>query len=333
MLSDYQFQLSTLSPGDIKFDNHKFDAIQLARLTSLSLPDFSNRILSCCTDLTFACTDDGKLKLTQTQTFTRTGKSLPTIRFCRQRGCPICSWRRSLSWQARAISCIPKLLRKYSDHRFLFATFTLKNPPLTELRFAVSRMKRAFSAMSRRCTLGSKGFRGNKRWVSEGYIRSLEVTRGSVPGCCHPHFHCLLLMPPQYFSKEYDYYMASHEWATMWAYYLRLDYQPLVDVRVVKDPIRAIPEIFKYGAKPVDLLSDEQFCLAYLSQMKGVHLTEAAGAFSECLKFEDDNDDENLINVIGDSRSSGGNLIHFRWSKDQAKSLDGGDLYSYKIVS
>jgi hypothetical protein len=69
-----------------------------------------------------------------------------------------------------------------------------------------------------------------KAWPAEGFIRSLEVTRGE-DGSAHPHFHCLLAVPPSYFGRNY---LSTAKWAAMWQEALRIDYTPICDVRLVK---------------------------------------------------------------------------------------------------
>ncbi|MCI3092817.1 protein rep, partial [Escherichia coli] len=33
-----------------------------------------------------------------------------------------------------------------------------------------------------------------------GWLRTTESTYGKVPGCCHPHFHVLMMVPPSMLS-------------------------------------------------------------------------------------------------------------------------------------
>jgi plasmid rolling circle replication initiator protein Rep len=62
----------------------------------------------------------------------------------------------------------------------------------------------------------------------KGWIRSTEVTMGNEGAeFCHPHFHCLFLVPPSYFSKGYK---THADLMSLWRSSARLDYDPTVNV-------------------------------------------------------------------------------------------------------
>jgi plasmid rolling circle replication initiator protein Rep len=53
---------------------------------------------------------------------------LQTAKFCRVRHCPVCQWRRSLMWKAKAYKILPRIVEAYpSSYRFLIPTLTIKN--------------------------------------------------------------------------------------------------------------------------------------------------------------------------------------------------------------
>lgn len=60
----------------------------------------------------------------------------------------------------------------------------------------------------------------------------MEVTRNwdnnsEWYGTYHPHFHILLAVPTNYFSKNY---IKQSEWTDMWQRAMKLDYTPIVHV-------------------------------------------------------------------------------------------------------
>jgi plasmid rolling circle replication initiator protein Rep len=62
-----------------------------------------------------------------------------------------------------------------------------------------------------------------KAYPADG-LRSTEVTRGK-DGSAHPHFHCLLMVPPGYFAGHN--YLRQSTWVAMWRKAMRLDYDPM----------------------------------------------------------------------------------------------------------
>ncbi|MDH8527990.1 protein rep, partial [Klebsiella pneumoniae] len=68
-------------------------------------------------------------------------------------------------WQEKMKEIFPDLISKYPNHKYLFITFTVKNPKLKNLKSVLICMSRAYAKMFQR-----KAF---KKWFV-GDIRSTE---------------------------------------------------------------------------------------------------------------------------------------------------------------
>lgn len=215
----------------------------------------AERMEQCARILTFKQTPEG-LKLYQAY-------------LCKGRLCSVCNWRRSLkiAWQNKQI-----VEKANQDHklRWLFLTLTVQNCEASELKQTVDQMMKAWNRFT--------GYKRVKQAV-RGYFRALEITknrnfRSQWNGTYHPHFHALLCVPTNYFGKLY---IKQADWRQMWKKAMKIDYDPIVDVRPVKpkkeepdlerieDEIReavreqkAIQEVSKYPVKDTDILPFDQ---------------------------------------------------------------------------
>jgi plasmid rolling circle replication initiator protein Rep len=70
-----------------------------------------------------------------------------------------------------------------------------------------------------------------RQFPARGWVRAVEITRSQRYRTAHPHYHCLLMVPPAYFQGDY---LKQAEWAELWRHCLRIDYRPVVDIRTVK---------------------------------------------------------------------------------------------------
>ena len=173
-------------------------------------------------------------------------RKLKSGNFCGVKWCPMCAWRKSRKYASEVRSILTQL-EALRPVRYVFLTLTMKNVPLTELKTALKTMHRAFNLLSK-----SPEFKASVL----GYIRALEALGGSTQaGEAHPHYHCLLVVKPEYFSGKG--YITQARWAEIWQRCLRADYVPVVDVRKVKPKSdkwtardSAIIETLKYMAKP-----------------------------------------------------------------------------------
>ena len=248
---------------------------------------------------------------------------------CRVRLCPLCAWRRSLKNFWNTISIVKWL--KSNENRqdvgkfsYIFITLTIKNCRGADLSGTIDDL---FSGVKR--LYERKEIR--KAWL--GMVRNLEVTHNVNPDSkdydtFHPHFHMIVAVRPSYF-KSRD-YISQKRLQSLWRECLRVDYDPVVDIRRVKskaspegedasgcEAAKAVAECSKYAAKSTDYIIPDDWDLT----VETVRILDAAldrrrlinysGIFREVkqkLKLEDC-EDGNLVKV-GDDNVSIGNDTH-----------------------
>lgn len=243
-------------------------------------------------------------------------KVLTNAESCRVRLCPLCSWRRSLKNFWNSIKIVKWL--KANENRqevgkfsYIFITLTVKNCRGDELSATIDDLFSAVKRLYERKEI-KKAFRG--------MVRNLEITHNINPDSkdydtFHPHFHMIAAVRPSYFaSKDY---LSKKRIAEIWKESLRVDYDPVVDVRRVKarsgtgsDPddcgaAQAVAECSKYAAKAADYIIPDDWDLT----VETVRVLDAAldrrrlinysGIFREVkqLLSLDDADDGDLVKV------------------------------------
>lgn len=209
-------------------------------------------------------------------------------------------------WKAKAYKILPKIVLQYPTHRWLFVTFTIKNCPVGELRDTLTQMNKGFKRMVER-----------KLFPAAGWLRSTEVTRGR-DGNAHPHFHTLLMVPPSYFSHGY---IRQDEWVKLWRDCMRLDYNPVMDVRAVRkgnNPSSLVPELLKYVTKESDLVADREWFLELTRQLHKMRAIATGGVLKEFLA-ELEEEPEDLIGNDGDEMGDDYGRLLFGWKKDKKK--------------
>lgn len=177
-------------------------------------------------------------------------KKLVDANFCRVRLCPMCNWRKSLKMFAQVSEITDVILAEKPTVRFIFLTLTVKNPIATELTKTLNVMNEGFKYLVQK----SKTFAPAKKLKENllGYLKSTEITYNSKTDTYHPHFHILLEVKSSYFSTGY---VKQSEYKEIWKQALKLDYEPQVDVRNIKNATsRVIAEVAKYPVKTADLL-------------------------------------------------------------------------------
>ena len=219
-------------------------------------------------------------------------KKLAGANFCKNRFCPICSWRRirNITGQLKDAFSVIQEKEKIAT---LFLTLTVSNPDVKDLKSTISKMNKSFKKMSE-----TKAFNN----AILGYFKSIEILGDKTPkGQAHPHFHILLVVDTKYFSSRN--YLNKAQWTEMWKKALGVEYTPVVDVRRIKsknenfsDIDSAIAETVKYSVKHTELSkrSNEDFYYLY-TQTKGMRFISAGGILKQHLNLI--KIDEDLINL------------------------------------
>lgn len=198
------------------------------------------RLSSCGEVLKFIQQEDGSLKLYQAY-------------FCKNKLCPMCNWRRSMKYSYQTSRIVDEAIKQEPKARFLFLTLTVRNVKGDDLNAILTSLTQSFDRLFRRAKV-------KKNLL--GYLRSVEVTHNEKENTYHPHIHVLMMIRPSYFQGKND-YISQKEWGEMWSQSLKVDYFPVVDIRVVKQSYqgieKAIIETAKYPVKPMNLdVTDKQ---------------------------------------------------------------------------
>ena len=200
----------------------KLEALKLADIYQ-NIGNFSkaDRIKNCGIQLTFKECPNGH------------SKKLTHAHFCKVRLCPLCAWRRSLKL-IQQLRLITHEANKKHKIQWLFLTLTVQNVPSSELSNEITKIFKAWQRLSQR-----KIFKDSVA----GWYRALEVTRNSTNWTYHPHLHVLLAVKPSYFSGSH--YISQDKWVSLWRESLRVEYQPIIDIRQIK-PKRNIKQEMQY---------------------------------------------------------------------------------------
>lgn len=201
------------------------------------------RLSLCGKSLTFIVDESGNKKLINADS-------------CRVRLCPLCAWRRSLKNFWNTMRIIHFWQQVQDDYAFLFLTLTVRNVEGSELSSTLDALFGAFQRFSQREAV---------RKVFLGMVRNVEITHNVNPkseffDTFHPHIHCIVAVKPSYF-KSHD-YLSQKRIVELWREALRVDYDPIVDVRRVKgSDAHAVAECSKYAAKAADYIIPDDWDL------------------------------------------------------------------------
>lgn len=211
--------------------------------------------------------------------------------FCKDRLCPMCSWRRSLKVFGQ-LSKVMEVLREL--YQFVFLTLSMKNCTAEELSQAISALLGAWDRFSR-----TDPFKN----AFEGFFRALEVTRDTDPiitplmwygskkshrkpkaayyqnqglsiGDPNPtfdtynaHLHVITAVLPSYFKKG-D-YISQQQMIQLWRRACKVDYDPTAHIQKITqkglkdvseiDMSAAIAEVAKYSVKSRDFIVKDRF--------------------------------------------------------------------------
>ena len=233
--------------------------------------------------------------------FSKTSKNHKITRanFCKHRLCPLCAWRRSRKTYGELIQVVNEISSRGS-YRFIFLTLTVKNVKGDDLKSEIEHIFHSWDKLKKR-----KEFQK----AIKGFFRNLEVTYNDKTKEYHPHIHALLCVNNNYFKGRN--YIKHSDWQRLWKECCEVDYEPQVDVRVVKDREnkgyeRAVAEVGKYTVKAYDYLThsleeDVEIVKTLEIALHRKRLTVFGGLLSEVKKELQIKDNEELTDDGDDS--------------------------------
>lgn len=171
--------------------------------------------------------------------------------FCKDKMCPMCSWRRTMKLTYQTKSVVTEFLKEKPKARFLFLTLTLKNVhDGDELDQSLRDMTLGFNRLFKYKAI-------DKNLL--GFMRVTELTVNDKDKSYNQHMHVLMAVSSSYFNKK-D-YLKHKDWQIYWQKAMKLDYLPQVRISAVRsntkgdsDTDSAIKETAKYSVKSSDFL-------------------------------------------------------------------------------
>ena len=196
---------------------------------------------------------------------------------CKNRFCPICSWKKARK-DALALSVMMQYLKEEEQKEFVFLTLTAPNVKAAELEDEINHYNHSFKKLMERQEV--------KRIV-KGYVRKLEVTYNEQRDDYHPHFHVLLAVNKSYFTQTTQ-YINRDRWLELWQQVTKNSLITQVDVRKVsnsKDD--KVFEVAKYSAKDSEYLVNQEVFNTFYKALKGKRILSYSGLFKEAMtKFK-----------------------------------------------
>ena len=229
-------------------------------------------------------------------------KKLNKGSFCKNRFCPMCSWRIACK-DSLEISILMEHLRKEEDKEFIFLTLTTPNVKAEDLEQEIKRYNKAFKKLMERKEVKA---------IVKGYIRKLEVTyqkekyitkelwkrkkdyylkRGLLIGdlepnydTYNPHFHAVIAVDKSYFKSRN--YISRERWLKLWQLSTGDDLITQVDVRKATiGDYKEVYELAKYSAKDSDYLMSKPVFETFYKALKGKQVLVFGGLFKDAHKM------------------------------------------------
>src|SRR5690625_4769021 len=229
--------------------------------------------------------------------------------FCKSRLCPMCNWRRTMKHGIQTQKVVAEVIRRKPKARWLFLTLTVKNV------YDGEELNKSLSAMA-------QGFRRMMQYVKVaknlvGFMRATEVTVNKIDNSYNQHMHVMVAVESTYFDGSAN-YITQKQWTSFWKRAMKLDYDPVVDVRAIKpknkhksDIKSAIDETAKYPVQHTDFVTDdEDRNLQIVSDLEtGLHrkrLISYGGLLKEIHKELnlDDAEDGDLVHTDDDDKAT-----------------------------
>lgn len=289
--------------NDVKNQQTKNDILDKCTDKKLKNPKFSDYIGPLISKKMLNLISDCGSFLEFLGDFEMENKKLHKGSFCKNRFCPMCSWRLACK-DSLEISILMEHLRKEENKEFIFLTLTTPNVTAEELEEEIKKYNKAFKKIMERKEIKS---------IVKGYIRKLEVTyqkekyitkdlwkikkdyyikRGLAIGdlepnydTYNPHFHVVITVNKSYFTDK-NYYISRERWLELWQLATGDKSITQVDVRKAKsNNLKEVYELAKYSAKDSDYLVSRPVFETFYKALKGKQVLVFSGLFKDAHKM------------------------------------------------
>ncbi|EON3039357.1 protein rep [Enterococcus faecium] len=210
-------------------------------------------------------------------------KKLIQANFCKNRFCPLCSWRKARK-DSLMLSIMMQAIGEEKNYQFIFMTLTTPNVKAEWLNEEINLFNHALKKMF---------MRKRVKTAIKGYVRKLEITYNKKRNDYNPHFHLILAVPKHYFTVK-DYYIKQADWLDLWRDVTGktginpdgTDEISQLDIRKVKgfQQEKAVQELAKYSAKDFEMTESQEVFDTFYHAMKGRQLITFNGVFKEYKK-------------------------------------------------
>lgn len=146
------------------------------------------------------------------------------------------------------------------DAKFAFVTLTSRNRPVHDVKSMLDAHEAGLGRFWRARPLAR---------ALLGQLTSIEIAIRGTPEVpmAGVHSHSLAVLHPEYFSRQRDLYLSQKAICSLWGAAMRLDYQPICDVRrIYTDSASAMPsllgacvEVLKYSIAPQTLFQRDDY--------------------------------------------------------------------------
>ena len=227
---------------------------------------------------------------------------------CKNRFCPLCSWRKSLK-DALMIDIIMQHLKLEEDQEFYFLTLTAPNVTAEELESEITHYNKSFQRLMQLKEV---------KTLVNGYVRKLEVTYNANEyitksmynkkktyynyrnlkvgdrepnfNTYHPHFHVILAIDRNAIKKNGYKWITQEKWLDLWKRSTRNSSITQVDFQKIRTSSKGKEafEVAKYSAKDSDYLHSKKVFDTFYNALKGKQLIVYSGLFKEGVQLYND---------------------------------------------
>jgi len=284
---------------------HKIKSIEVSEsFRRLGYIKKAESVASCGDTLVFASMSDGS-------------KRLKNAWFCRNRLCSLCNWRRSRRIFAEVSQVMNVVEERHPELQPILLTLTKKNCDFDDLINEIGDILTGWKMLS--------NYKQVKSQV-KGSFRALEVTYNIKSNEWHAHIHAILLFDESYFARRNKKYMTQGNWSELWRRAMKLDYDPIVDVRKINNNKgKEVAEVAKYTAKSSDYLKKDleltDKLVSMLSRaLHGRRLFQFGGVMKKIAKELDCSlDDGDLLKVDDDTNNHAVEMLEIKYRFHYAK--------------